>query len=83
MRYQKSRKELLSCLMVGVIDTKRLLGISYPAARRVFDQARAIDEQELGSEVMEVFPTKVRTESVLKVMGITVKQCERLVDENV
>ena len=65
MQRIKSREELLAQPYLSRVEVKRLFNISLPYANRLFDMAKAVDEQELGEYLL--YKSKVRTISVLRV----------------
>ena len=73
----KTREELLKEPYLKVIEIQRLYGLSYREASKCFKNAKKIDDEELG--IWKVTDTKVRSKSVLKILGFTQKQLEEIV----
>lgn len=64
----KSREDLLKEVYLNKSEISRLLKISPPAAKRMFDSAMEIDNEQLGK--WKIYDNRVRIKSVMKVAGV-------------
>lgn len=63
----KSREELLKEVYLNKIEISRLLKISPPTAKKIFDMAMELDNKDFGK--WKIYDNKVRIKSVMKVAG--------------
>lgn len=73
----KTRGEIANQAFLTQADIAKLLDISRPAAKRICDYAREIDDKQ--KYVVE--PVKVRITSVCKVAGLAINTIQKLAKE--
>ena len=64
----KSREDLLNEVYLNKAEISRLLKVSPPAAKKIFDSSMALDNKVLGN--WKIYNNRVRINSVMKVAGI-------------
>ena len=67
-RKKKTLKEIANGVYVNKSEIARLLGVAHVTGSKIFDQAQKIEIAELNDNYIDT--TKVRTASVLKVLGL-------------
>ena len=77
MRKIKSREEMLRALHLTQTETQRLFGLSYQHAKKVFSIAMDKDRKELQERM--IFEDRARMSSVLWVLGISQKDFDRII----
>lgn len=75
MQKKKTRQEIASQSYLCINDIRHLLSVSYASAKRIYDYAKEIDDEEVEHKI---FPTKVRMTSVCKVTGQSLKTIRTL-----
>lgn len=76
MQRVKTREEISKQVFLNQSDIAKLLGISRPSAKRIYNYAKEIDNERDGKYVIE--PTKVRITSVCKVIGQSLNTIQKL-----
>lgn len=77
MKRIKSRAEMLNALHLTQTEIQRLFGVSYTKAKETFSVAWKKDSDELKGRVL--FSDKVRMSSVIWALGISPKEFDRMV----
>lgn len=72
----KTREKIASQFYLNTTDIMVLIGCSWQNAKRLFNKASEVDDEELP---FRVEPLKVRTQTVLKLAGISQRQIDRIV----
>ena len=72
----KTREKIAIQFYLNTTDIAVLIGCSWQNAKRLFDEANKVDDEELP---FRVEPLKVRMHTVLKLAGISQKQLDRIV----
>lgn len=72
----KTREKIATQFYLNTSDIKLLIGCGWYNAKRLFDEANKVDDEELP---FRVEPLKVRTQTVLKLAGIKQSQLDKLV----
>lgn len=73
-RRVKTRSDILAQIYLTKKDIQQLMQVSYPVAVRTFNQAMEIDKAEMKFRPWE---TRVRTQTVIDVCGVTYAQLEK------
>lgn len=77
MRRIKSRQEMYNALHLTQSEIGRLFGLSRTKSKKVFDMAMARDREALADRLL--FEDKVRIGSVLWVLGISRKEFDTII----
>lgn len=75
MKRKKSRIEVSQQVYLNTTDIMTLLKLDYYKAKRMYDAADRIDQEELSSFRIE--PRKVRTETVCSLAQIDLRKLQR------
>lgn len=75
-RTVKTQEQLKKSLYLTKTEISRLFGCGNTAAGKCFDAAQRLDVHDLKDNYFNY--SKVRMSSVLKVLGITVKELEKI-----
>ena len=72
----KTREKIATQFYLNTTDIMVLIGGSWQNAKRLFNKASEVDNEELP---FRVEPLKVRTQTVLKLAGISQRQIDRII----
>ncbi len=72
----KDRDRVITQYYLNINDIRTLLGVSYKAAKRVYDKADEIDNEKFKEYRIE--PNKVTMKAVLAVNHLTMKDIKRV-----
>lgn len=73
MKRAKNREEILDSPYVTKTEIRRLLGVSYTTASRIYELALKKDQAELRGRLIYPYGEKTRLSSVCWVLGIKLK----------
>lgn len=73
----KTREKIAIQFYLNTTDIAVLIGCNWRNAKRLFDEANKVDDEELS---FRVEPLKVRMQTVLKLAGISQKQLDSVIE---